>query len=98
MNKVTNLIIYTVILGGLSIGLVYFIPPFWRDIAVYSMLGLGVLVSVQNYVSDDSIFYAQLSPTRGPEESSSTIPNNANSAYYYTLGLLLFGIGYLLLL
>lgn len=89
---------YTLIFGSLSIGLVYFIPEFWRDPAVYSVIGLAVLVSIKNYFVDDPQFYAQLSPVRGPEERDATVSADETSAYYYTLGVIVFGVLYLVVL
>jgi hypothetical protein len=93
VHPVSNVLVYTVIAGGGSVGLVYFVPESWRSLGIIGLMTTTALLVVQEVLSDgtNGSFSFQVSPTRASSGGSAEVGSDGGSVYYYALGVLSFG-------
>mgnify|MGYP007091089916 CR=1 FL=1 len=92
MNILKNILGYTVLAGGGSVALSFFIDAYFQDIAIMLLMVASIIIAVYDvFTSGESAIRVQFTSIRRPEEAGMDASKDEKSGIYYALGVIVFG-------
>lgn len=92
MNAIKNIGLYTIVAGGGSVALSFFINNTWQQFAIGGLMIGAILIAVYDALTDGkSIIRLQFAPVRRPKESDVEAKKDELSGVYFAIGVIMFG-------